>query len=789
MSETSASSNPAGYRLETFGTLALAGPGDDTLLGKHGHHRRRLALLAVLAAAGERGRSRDQLLLLFWPEATQSRARHSLDQLLYALRGALGESAFDGPNPVRLNADIVSSDVGVFNSALARGDLDAAVAEYRGPFLDGFHLDDAPEFEQWVESERARLTGSYSAALERLAQSAEAAQDHATAVRWWRKLTEADPVSSKNATGLIRALMNAGDHAAALQYAERYEAVVAKELGTSVGPAVAGLVAEVRAEAKTESLAGMKAVPLPNAKARTAPLADWALPFSPEQVRSPRRRSVPYVIGALVTVALVIAAVWLWWLLPNEARPGDATEPSIAVLPFANVSQDPHDATIMDGLGEELIAVLAKIPNLRVIARTSALAFKDSELGVRRIADSLGVSHILEGSVQKSGTQLRVQVRVVAARDETAIWSETYNRELRDVFQVQDDIARSVARELGVRLNASPREPLRRLPTQSVEAYELYLRGSDRTLMRSDSAAHVGLEYFRRAVALDSSFAAAWAFLGRMYNRTAPESSLSDRERHYALADHAIRKALALDDSLSEAHVAFAGSRMRSFDFISAERHFNRAIALDPTYSQPHEFLVTLYLWTERPAEALAHGQHALELEPLSPYARVELARALLGNDRCDEALPHLEQLLRLQPPFPRAVHMAALCYARKQMWTEGLTLMRAQAARNARGASGLLGYLLARSGNRSEAIRMEAALRQRWGRGHGVAYQLAWLHAGLGNFDQVFIWLDRAIEDRSLLGAPGSPEHVAIMGPLFQDLRRDPRFERFRQRLGLQKR
>jgi DNA-binding SARP family transcriptional activator len=145
------------FRLRTFGPPALLGGQEDTVLGQHGHHRRRLALLAVLAASGDHGRSRDQLLLLFWPEATQSRARHSLDQLLYALRSSLAESVFAGVNPVRLNPEIITSDVGAFNSALERGDLEAAVAEYHGPFVDGFYLGDAPEFERWAEAERARV--------------------------------------------------------------------------------------------------------------------------------------------------------------------------------------------------------------------------------------------------------------------------------------------------------------------------------------------------------------------------------------------------------------------------------------------------------------------------------------------------------------------------------------------------------------------------------------------------------------------------------------------------------
>src|SRR5882672_1971672 len=297
------SHSQAHYRLRTFGTLALAGPDDDALLGKTGHQHRRLALLAVLAAAGEQGRSRDQLLLLFWPDGSQPRARHSLEQLLYAIRSSIDEAVFAGVNPVRLNPDVISSDVSEFQSALERGDLEGAVEEYRGPFLDGFYLSDAPDFEQWLDAERARLQRSYTGALERLARNAEAAQDHATAVRWWRKLAETDAVSSKNATGLIRALMNAGDHAAALQYAEHYEAVVAQELGTSVGPSVANLVAEVRAKTKTERISTLRSPPPPPPpKPHATPIPAGGIPVDHVQSeRSPRsRRLVSYAIGAVV---------------------------------------------------------------------------------------------------------------------------------------------------------------------------------------------------------------------------------------------------------------------------------------------------------------------------------------------------------------------------------------------------------------------------------------------------------------------------------------------------------
>ncbi len=747
---------PSGHRhrLRTFGTLALVGPEDDAILRKHGQQRRRLALLAVLAAAGERGRSRDQLLLLFWPDVTQSRARHSLEQLLYEVRNSVGGAVFVGVNPLRLTPDVVSSDVGEFKNALERDDLEAAVEGYQGPFLDGFYLSDAPEFEQWVDAERARLGRSYAGALERLAQGAEAARDHEAAVRWWRKLTDADPVSSMNATGLIRALMNAGDHAAALQYAEHYEAVVAQELGTSVGPAVTDLVAEVRAKTTTPPGAGFKSPllttrPKPHAAPMPMPVAvpTGATPVDQRQPRRSPRRAAPYVIAALVIFAMVATFTW------RRASEGDRTPPagaapSIAVLPLANLSGDQRDAALVDGLGEELIAVLAKIRNLRVIARTSSFAFKNSDAGVRRIADSLGVSNLLEGGVQKVGSQLRVQVRLVDARDGSTRWSETYNRELKDIFSVQSDIASAVAHELDLRLSETTLGRIKRGSTRNIAAYELYLRGNDPVLTRSDSGARAGLEYFRQAVALDPNYAAAYAGLARMHMRVGSDNDaeLSRRDR-LALAGQAALEAVALDDSLGDAHAALSLVRSNDYDLASAETEMKRAVALEPTDARLREWLVQLYVWTERPAEALAAARRALELDPLSPAVNAELARALLANDRCDEALAQLEKLRSLRPPLLRARSVATQCYARKQMWPEAITEMQRISVNSGPRGQALLGYLLARGGRRDEARRLLSALRDRSSRINGGAFEVATVYAGLGENDQAFMWLDRAVD------------------------------------------
>ena len=776
------------FRLQTFGTLRLVGRADDTILGEHGHQRRRLALLAVLAASGERGRSRDQLLGLFWPDVPQSRARHSLEQLVYAIRTSLDESVFTGLNPLGLNPAFIGSDVGDFASALSRGEREAAVELYRAPFLEGFYLTDAPEFEQWMEAERGRIERSYTDALERLAKSAEDANDSAAAARWLQKLIDTDPVSSKHAIGLIRALMNAGDHAAALRYAERYEAIVGQELGTSVGPAVAGLVAEVRARAKTESVVVRGAGPSPKRERYTGAAVSTASLLPPEAttnvaqpteppLRARRRAVVVYGVAALVLAALVLAGSRL---LSRAAKsPASATAGvSIAVLPLANVSGDPRDAALADGLTEELIGVLAKIDRLRVVGRTSAFVFNKSTLDARQIADSLHVANILEGGVQKVGQRIRVQVRLVDGHDGSTRWAETYDRELKDIFLVQSDIATAVARELDLRLGGRTIAALRRAPTQNIAAYDLYLRASDPTLLRSDSGTLLSVDYFRKAIALDSNYAAAYAGLARTYLVFLLSQKVASSTREvYALGEQAGLKAVALDDSLPDAHATVGLLLMLRYDFAGAEKELERARALDPGLYRTYRTLITLSYWKERPADAVAEANRMVDIDPLSATSHTELARAQCANREYAEGLARLKRLEAVRPRLQRISSYAAMCHAMKGDWAAAVAALRPyQENRDDYRGRGWLGYALARSGQRQEALAVLADVTAHWQRSKQGAFEVALVHAGLGNRDQAFEWLNRSVDDLSL--------SENIMLPVFADLREDPRFERLRKRL-----
>jgi TolB-like protein/DNA-binding SARP family transcriptional activator/tetratricopeptide (TPR) repeat protein len=771
------------FELRTLGTLRVAGVGDATVIGDHGHQRRRLAVLAVLAAAGDRGRSRDQLLGLFWPDVDQSRARHSLEQLLYAIRTSIGADVFIGVNPLRLNAAVIRSDIDEFHAALERGEVERAAGLYGGRFLDGFYLTDSSEFEQWMEAERGRIERKYIDALERLARDSDDRKDYARSVTWRRKLTEADPLSSKHAIGLIRALANAGDTSAALQFAEKYEADVARELGTGVGREVAEAVAQVRNSARTESVVVRGSPPPPKraADSDAPPVVDAArVVGAPSPTPEPRRRT-RFPLAAFAALALIGIVAVPGWLRYRDTSTPDVTAatPSIAVLPLENMSGDSRQAYLADGITEELIGVIGRIPRLRVTARTSAFVFKDSRLDVRQIAESLHVSHVLEGSVQSNDQKIRVQVRLVDARDGSTLWSQSYDRELREIFAVQSDIANAIAHELDLRIAPSIPVASRRPPTTNVAAHELYLRGSDPTVLRSDSGALAGLNYFRQAIALDSTYAAAWAGLARMYVRTSDRNANRDEKRRaMELARQAAEKAVSLDDSLAEAHASVGLVAMQLYDFATAERELTQAMMLEPQNSRINEWMGFVRLWQQQPALALAEAKRAVENDPLSPSAHAEVAHALCALGRYSEGLDKLKQLRSVEPPLLRVVGYTLNCHAMRGDWQAALDEAGDDPSPQSRMFKG---YLLARAGKRDEALAIRAELMNRLSRTHRGAGSIAVIDAGLGNLDSAFMWLDRAIDDNSL--------SFYIMMPMFARLHADPRFALFRRRLSNQNR
>jgi TolB-like protein len=512
--------------------------------------------------------------------------------------------------------------------------------------------------------------------------------------------------------------------------------------------------------------------------------ADGGQRRPPGAIDRRRRRALLFAGAAVLIASLLGVMVW-------SGRRANVNEhvlaadrnadPSIAVLPLVNVSGDPADAPLATGMTEELIATLARAGRARVIASTSTSAFKDRKLDARQIAESLGVSNILEGGIQHSGTRLRVEVRLIAARDGSTLWSQDYDREFKDMFSVQDEIAETVAGELGMRFDKD--RQLRRHRTRSIAAYEFYLRGSDPLLLRSESGVWTALDYFQRAIAADSTYAAAYAGLALTQvrrGRTTNDPGMPLREL-FALAESTARKAIALDDSLPEAHYTLGRVLEVELQFPAAVAELRRAISLDPTRSIYHRALSSMQGWVGRPEDELAEARLALATDPLNPYARMAMSSGLFANRRYEESLAQLDRVAAMKPPLQALAFAAAQCRAKQGRLSEAIGLLRPQADAGDPMFRGLLGFMLGRAGQRDEAMRLLADLRARREHTGSGAFQVAMVHAGLGDLDEAFAWLDKSVDDRSI--------STMIMGPTFDDLHRDSRFQKLTDRLGLQRR
>jgi serine/threonine-protein kinase len=383
------------FRLLTLGGAALV---DSTGLVV-AEQRRRLALLVLLASGRERGVSRDKLIAALSPESPSDSARHALHQLLYYLRQQVGDDAFLGTDPLRLNRDVVGFDVAEFEAALAAGALEDAVALYRGPFLDGFHLGDSIEFEEWAAGERGRLAARHADALARLAEAAAARGDDTAACSWWRRLTELDPLSGRAALGLVRSLAAAGDRTGAVRHARRHERLVRAEIGGEPEPGLAALVAELQRADSRVAPPGASAI-APGAPAAIAP-APEAAAGPPSSSTSPLVRRGLLGVAAALLIALVGAGD-----SPRDRPPVEGARDAdlLAVTPF-DVLQ-PSLQLWREGMGDVLSRTLDGAGPIRTVSSTVVLrrwSGRADRASAEELGRRTGAGLVLYGAVIPRG--------------------------------------------------------------------------------------------------------------------------------------------------------------------------------------------------------------------------------------------------------------------------------------------------------------------------------------------------------------------------------------------------
>lgn len=381
-------------RLLTFGSLSVHGA--DGLLSGSVAQPRRLAVLVLVARGGKRGATRAKLLALLWPDADEEQGRRVVTQALYALRRDLGsDESIVGTQELRLNTDRVWCDATEFEAALARGDSAQAVDLYHGPFLDGFRLSSAPEFERWADDERGALQHRLHDALEGLARDADVRGAHGEAATWWRRRAADDPLNGRVALSLMQALAAAGDRVAAIRHAGVFEALMAEELEMPADREVLELAERLRREAH--------APPTPPPKSAIAAAQPMVQPV---------------------------------------ARAG-RTSPSVAVLPLAHLgpNREPDDFhSWSEGLAEEIIHALLPVPDLRVLSRTASFAL-GIDPGLTILRNELGVSHAIEGSLRRTETGLRVTLRLIETTGGHALSWERFDCSLVDDQSLQEKIA------------------------------------------------------------------------------------------------------------------------------------------------------------------------------------------------------------------------------------------------------------------------------------------------------------------------------------------------------------
>lgn len=579
---------------------------EDGELPRAATHRHSLALMALLATAPDRTLSRGKLVGILWPDVAEETARNRLSTAVHRLRKALGDDVVDSVGAaLRLNDERVHCDVHRFRGHLDDGDQTGAIDLYDGPFLDGFWLPGSREFEDWMDRERDRLQRAYRSALESVAEDAARASEPEVAARWWRIRSREDPYDSRVTLRLMESLDAAGNRAAALRAFDEHERVLEEDLGTEPSDAVRALAQQLR-----------------EPPVRTA------------GTRDPAGRT-------------------------NRAqRPGRADRAvapdsrSVAVLPFEMVGGSEEARVFAAGLHHDLLTRLSRIEDLKVISRTSVLRYRGGDAPVPVIARELGVGTIVEGGVQHVAGRLRLNIQVIEVDGDTHRWAETYDEALDagNLFEIQSELARKIANRLRAELTRHDRLRVGRRSSGDLEAYLLYVQGRTHLARRSERGISRAVEYFRRAIEREPTYASAWAGLagGRAlqewygYPTSAAEIDPMD----------AARRAVELDPDLAESHTALGSVLAGIQDGPGARRAFQRAIELEPNDAEPQVWLGWVDMMLGRAGDGIGPAERAAELDPMAPYTRAFLALLYLADGQWESALAEARAARELQPDF-----------------------------------------------------------------------------------------------------------------------------------------
>jgi TolB-like protein/Flp pilus assembly protein TadD len=492
-------------------------------------------------------------------------------------------------------------------------------------------------------------------------------------------------------------------------------------------------------------------------------------------------------IGVLAVIVIFVSRFVPGMLRSNEEakrEPAEAlaiSEKSIAVLPFGNLSRDPDNAYFVEGIQDEILTRLSKIADLKVISRTSTQKYKSAPDNLRDVARQLGVAHILEGSVQKSNDQVRVNVQLINALTDAHLWADTYDRKLTDIFAVESEIAKTIAETLQARLTGSEKTAISKKPTENPEAYELYLKGRFFWNKRTADDLRKSIDYFNQAIEKDPNYAQAYAGLAQAW-KLLPAFNGGAPKDCFPQAEAAAKKALALDDTSSSAHAALASLKgLNGFDYPGAISEYERALQLNPNDATAHQWFANDTLANVGQNEReLTELKRAVELDPLSLVINSNLGWAYIHLGRLDEAIAQLRKTVEMDGAFYYARYSLGLALELKGAVPEAIAeYQKAIAISEDPVPLGMLGRLYAAQGRKDEAQKILQQLRQRREQHYTAAYALALVYLGLGDHNEALNWLEQGYQERD--GFNIGPIRV---DPLLTPLRGDPRFEALAEKI-----
>jgi TolB-like protein/DNA-binding winged helix-turn-helix (wHTH) protein/Flp pilus assembly protein TadD len=493
------------------------------------------------------------------------------------------------------------------------------------------------------------------------------------------------------------------------------------------------------------------------------------------------------VLYALVAVAVLIAISGLYLvrarLMPAAVNVASTKIHSIAVLSLTNLSGDPSQDYLADGITEAITTDLAKFHSLRVVSRTSAMQYNGRKKPLPEIARELHVDAIVEGGMMRSGAHVRVTAQLTRAANDEQIWAESYEREVRDLLALQNDVARDIAEHVQAQISTQDRERLSTARPLDPRAHEEYLKGRFFWNKRTENGYLDAIDHFLRAIQIDPQYpepyaglADAYALLGSLGGASIPRRDAMNNARSIA------RKALELDPTIAEAHTSLAFVLMHyDWDFAAAEKEYLRAIDLNPNYPTAHQWYAVNLAVTDRMDAALAELRHAQELDPLSLIISADIGELLGCARRYEEAVAQLQSTLKMDPNFLLAHYDLVVIYEYQQKYAEAADHARkaVELAPSSLWAQGLLGSTYALNGQPDKARKVMASI-ERSPQGKDASNVLALIAIGLGDKDEAFHWLQVARNERS-----GSLILMKSV-PSFDPLRSDPRFASLLHAVGL---